>query len=166
MRFVVALDGSEPSRHAALAVGPLARAARAEVLLLEVLNPEDIRETPWAPEPATAIPASAVPGGLVRRGEPPVARLAEDRTQALERARMDAESYLKSEAAHLEGVTSTVHVVWAEHAAEAIAAFAAQQGADVLVIATHGRSGVRHVLMGSVAEAVIRQSTVPVLVVR
>ena len=43
---------------------------------------------------------------------------------------------------------------------------ARQWGADLLVIGTHGRRGVRRLVLGSVAEAVIRQSTTPVLLVR
>lgn len=43
---------------------------------------------------------------------------------------------------------------------------ARQWGADLLVIGTHGRRGVRRLMLGSVAEAVIRQSTMPVLLVR
>ncbi|KWR89410.1 universal stress protein [Cupriavidus sp. IDO] len=39
-------------------------------------------------------------------------------------------------------------------------------GADLLVIGTHGRRGVRRLVLGSVAEAVIRQSSMPVLLVR
>lgn len=38
--------------------------------------------------------------------------------------------------------------------------------ADLIVIATHGRRGLKHVLLGSVAEAVIRHSQCPVLVIR
>lgn len=37
---------------------------------------------------------------------------------------------------------------------------------DLIVIATHGRSGVAHVLMGSVAERVVRKAGCPVLTVR
>ncbi|CAG9174547.1 universal stress protein [Cupriavidus pampae] len=37
---------------------------------------------------------------------------------------------------------------------------------DLLVIGTHGRRGVRRIVLGSVAEAVIRESTMPVLLVR
>jgi nucleotide-binding universal stress UspA family protein len=37
---------------------------------------------------------------------------------------------------------------------------------DVIVIGTHGRSGVRHLLMGSVAEHVVRRAARPVLTVR
>lgn len=39
-------------------------------------------------------------------------------------------------------------------------------GAQLLVLGTHGRRGVRRLLLGSVAEAVVRQSTLPVLLVR
>lgn len=37
---------------------------------------------------------------------------------------------------------------------------------DLIVMGTHGRTGMAHLLMGSVAERVIRSSAVPVLVVR
>ncbi len=39
-------------------------------------------------------------------------------------------------------------------------------GADLIVMGTHGRTGLRHLLLGSMAEKVIRQATVPVLTVR
>jgi universal stress protein A len=39
-------------------------------------------------------------------------------------------------------------------------------GADSIVMATHGRSGVSHFFLGSVAERVVRDSTCPVLTVR
>lgn len=38
--------------------------------------------------------------------------------------------------------------------------------ADLIVIGTHGRRGVRHLLLGSVAEGVVRCATVPVLLIR
>ena len=38
-------------------------------------------------------------------------------------------------------------------------------GVDLIVIGTHGRSGLAHLLLGSVAERVVRQATVPVLAV-
>jgi len=37
---------------------------------------------------------------------------------------------------------------------------------DLVVVATHGRTGVRRLVLGSVAEHVVRESSVPVLVVR
>ena len=38
--------------------------------------------------------------------------------------------------------------------------------ADLLVVGTHGRKGINHLLMGSVAEGVMRTANMPVLLVR
>jgi nucleotide-binding universal stress UspA family protein len=50
--------------------------------------------------------------------------------------------------------------------AEVIVAEAEVEQADLIVMGTHGRSGLPHVLVGSVAEAVIRKAPCPVLAVR
>ena len=42
---------------------------------------------------------------------------------------------------------------------------AEKQGADLIIISTHGRTGLRHALLGSVAEGTVRHSACPVLVV-
>jgi nucleotide-binding universal stress UspA family protein len=51
-------------------------------------------------------------------------------------------------------------------ASEEIVKAAEEQRADVIVMATHGRTGIRHLLLGSVTEKVLRASSCPVLVVR
>lgn len=48
----------------------------------------------------------------------------------------------------------------------AITDAAKRHGADLIVVATHGRTGVLHLLLGSVAERVVRTATCPVLTVR
>jgi len=50
--------------------------------------------------------------------------------------------------------------------AEVIVAYAKAAGADLIVMGTHGRSGLSHLFMGSVAERVIRTAPCPVLTVR
>ena len=50
--------------------------------------------------------------------------------------------------------------------AEEIAALATEVRADLLVVGTHGRRGVRRLLMGSVAERAVRIAPCPVLIVR
>ena len=50
--------------------------------------------------------------------------------------------------------------------AEEILKLAGTEHADLIVMGTHGRTGLPHVLMGSVAESVSRRSTCPVLTVR
>ncbi len=44
--------------------------------------------------------------------------------------------------------------------------FAAEQGIDLIVMGTHGRGGVSHLLLGSIAEKVVRRAPCPVLTVR
>jgi nucleotide-binding universal stress UspA family protein len=65
-----------------------------------------------------------------------------------------------------EGVVTHTHVVARTDVAAAIRETAERLGADVLCIASHGRSGVVRVVLGSVAEKVVRESRRPVLVVR
>jgi nucleotide-binding universal stress UspA family protein len=47
-----------------------------------------------------------------------------------------------------------------------IVGYAAEQGVDLIVVGTHGRGPVAHMLMGSVAERVVRGAPCPVLTVR
>lgn len=51
-------------------------------------------------------------------------------------------------------------------AADDIVRVAEEEGADLIVIGTHGRTGLMRVLMGSVAESVMRLATCPVLTVK
>lgn len=55
-------------------------------------------------------------------------------------------------------------VIDAVDVSRAIVDFAQQEKADFVAMATHGRSGLRRLLLGSVAEVVIRHSHVPVIV--
>jgi nucleotide-binding universal stress UspA family protein len=50
--------------------------------------------------------------------------------------------------------------------AESLARFANENGVDLIVIASHGRSGIKRLIMGSIADAIIRSSCAPVLLVR
>ena len=52
------------------------------------------------------------------------------------------------------------------HPAEAIVHMAQELAVDLIIMATHGRTGVSHILLGSVAEHVIRHGPCPVLAVR
>ena len=51
-------------------------------------------------------------------------------------------------------------------AAETIVQIAQERAADLIVMGTHGRTGLRHLLVGSVAEKVVRLAPCPVLTVR
>jgi nucleotide-binding universal stress UspA family protein len=73
----------------------------------------------------------------------------------------------KLAAAHLEGhgVAYKIETRSGE-ASDGILGLAQEMDAGLIVLATHGRKGVSHFLIGSVAERVIRRSPRPVLVVR
>jgi nucleotide-binding universal stress UspA family protein len=47
---------------------------------------------------------------------------------------------------------------------EAILAFASDKGCDLIVMASHGESGIVRLILGSVTEKIVAQATVPVLV--
>jgi nucleotide-binding universal stress UspA family protein len=82
---------------------------------------------------------------------------------AEEDARQDIERIIKERVHSLENVLPVIRrgIPYQE-----ITQFAKTANADLIVIATHGRTGVAHAVMGSVAEKVIRHSSVPVLTVK
>jgi nucleotide-binding universal stress UspA family protein len=50
--------------------------------------------------------------------------------------------------------------------ATSILAVAEEVGAELIVMATHGRTGLSHFFLGSVAEQVVREASCPVLTIR
>lgn len=82
---------------------------------------------------------------------------------AKNRAARELESMAKRYSAH--GAAVIPHLVEGVPY-EAIVAGARTMGADMIVIGTHGRTGLKHALLGSVAERVTRLSPVPVCSVR
>ena len=79
----------------------------------------------------------------------------------------EAEIYLKTILDRLSksGVNARASVITGK-AAEALIDFVAVNGIDLVIMATHGRSGVGKWVWGSVADRLLRSLTVPVLMVR
>ena len=73
---------------------------------------------------------------------------------------------LVSAGAAAPDVPTVPHLVRGLSESEAIVETARELGADLIVMGTHGRRGLSHVLLGSVAERVVRSATMPVLTVR
>jgi len=88
-------------------------------------------------------------------------------TPAMERKRKEAEEYLRAVAATpaFDGLRVVTTVRSGEAPLEIIAA-ATEMQADVIAMTTHGRTGLRRLLFGSVVEAVLRTADVPVFVLR
>ena len=58
------------------------------------------------------------------------------------------------------------HVLLDGNPGEVIPQYAAQAGMDMVVMGTHGRSGLAHLVMGSVAERVVREAPCPVMTIK
>jgi nucleotide-binding universal stress UspA family protein len=79
----------------------------------------------------------------------------------------EAEEYLASVRRRLEKCGITVDTsVWYGPAATAIIEGARLKKADLIVMSSHGRSGLGRLILGSVAESVLRGTVVPICIVR
>jgi nucleotide-binding universal stress UspA family protein len=91
----------------------------------------------------------------------------EERQRIESSHRSDAQDYLNQLVGRLkyDGVDIQSEVITGK-AAESLADYAEKNGVDLIVIATHGRSGVSRWVWGSVADRILRSACVPVLMVR
>lgn len=145
-RIVVPLDGSDLSERALAPALELARQSGSEVTLLRV----PAMETMLAPDPVGL-------GGF--------AVLWPD--QALDQCRKEAREYLRSirEARSEAGFTLKAEVIDGE-VASTILDTASRMRADLIVMSTHGYSGIARWVMGSVTEKVLQDAPCPVWVLR
>ena len=109
---------------------------------------------------ASELPANLPPETLVTPADATGPVRIDDYTMRGARQRLE----LIAEPLRHEGLAVRTHAV-AGDVAEQILALANEIGADALVVGTHGRKGLSHLLLGSVAEKVVRLSPVPVLTV-
>lgn len=88
-------------------------------------------------------------------------------TETRDALRIDAEARLRKQFHAIDGwgVDGTADVIDGVPA-QAIVDYADRLGADLIVMGTHGRSGFAHLMLGSVAERVLRTAPCPVLTVR
>jgi len=105
---------------------------------------------------ATYVLARVIPGSAEVGVERP------EKERVLAQAKLDLE--VKSFASGGYTVDSVTQI--GPSVAQGILDLAESQGADVIAIATHGRAGVSRLILGSVADKVIRGADLPVLVVR
>jgi len=85
--------------------------------------------------------------------------------ELVEDSRKETDEFVKKHAGHKKGIKIEVELREGEPAHEILEAVKAK-GIDLIVIGTHGRTGLAHAVMGSVAERVVREATCPVLTVR
>ncbi len=91
-----------------------------------------------------------------------------DTVEAQVKAVREAEEYLAHVVERLKarGIDRVETHVWYGPAAASIVEAAAAQNIDLIVMSTHGHSGLGRLVFGSVAESVLRGTRVPILIVR
>lgn len=155
-RILVPLDGSERAAAALPHAETLAKLAGAELILIQVI-----------PSAAMLVSETAVasPGMGLPTVDP---FLSANQYESVEAAlEQDARATLDAAAAPLEKQGIAVQKIILQGApADAILSYAKDNQVDLIVMSTHGRTGLARIVFGSVAESVIRHSASPVLLVR
>lgn len=141
--ILVPVDGSATAALGLSEAIELARALHGRIRLLHVVN-----EMPWIGG-AAALPA--------------VDELVNQMRSSGECILHDAQTDVRA-----EGIEVDTRIIEAlgKHAGEAVVAEAASWPAHLIVCGTHGRRGLKRLLLGSDAEYVVRHTPVPVLLIR
>jgi nucleotide-binding universal stress UspA family protein len=137
-KILIAIDSDAVAARAAEVGGELAHELRAQLALVHVTD---------NPGPRAEMGAAA-----------------QDDERALRRH--EGKRLLSDFHRRLSPTTAALEFIEAGNPAEEIVKTAKNWPADLIVIGSHGRTGMRRALLGSVAEAVMRGAPCPVLVVR
>lgn len=140
-KILCPVDFTDTSREAIRWACGLARTFDATLALVHVYQP----------------PGYALPEGVIIAGPKVMSDLLEAVERELARERATAEDFgaPRIETRAVQGVAS-----------QEIVRLAREESYDLIVMGTHGRTGLAHALLGSVAERVIRGAPCPVLTVR
>ncbi|MFW5921068.1 MAG: universal stress protein [Polyangiales bacterium] len=139
-RILSPVDFSETSDHALRYAVDLASKLGAEMHVVHVYQ----------------LPMYALPDGGVLAGPDVAAGIMDQAQKRMKELTKELDG---------EGVRMKTHVIEGMPHRE-IVRMADEIEADLIIMGTHGRSGLSHLLLGSVAERVVRTSTHPVLTVR
>lgn len=137
-KILVSIDSDPIAAHAADIGADMARLAGAELAFVHVIEPALVNAADTGIQPDVFV------------------------ASAREAARRMIEDFRK----RLPTQTAALDFVQIGNAATEIVNAARDWPADLIVIGSHGRGGLKRALLGSVAEAVMRQAPCPVLVVR
>lgn len=143
-RILVAVDGSDTAEQALLEAINLAKEHQAQLRIVHAVDIVNLNVSTEFPQ------SSEISDAMTRNGR-----------EILRKAEAVARS------AGIPVETRLIEIDTLGHRIpEMIAADAEAWPADLIVICTHGRRGVSHLFLGSVAEGVVRVATKPVLLIR
>ena len=138
---IVPVDGSDPSNAAVELAMRLAREEGASITFAHVVE---------VPRISAMASSSVVSAGF-----------------AVQSAREAGAEILEQAKAQAAGVKIAAQTELLEgECVGALLTFALKKGADLIVVGSHGRSGISRALVGSIAEGILRRSRIPVLVTR
>jgi len=146
-RILITTDGSELSGKGLAEGLALAKALGSEVTVLNVSEP-------WTPIGVDVTGAAVTEYGLIDEFE----KAEEQEGKKI----LDA----AAEKAKAAGVKAKTVYVARKYPADAIIEYVAENGIELVVMASHGRRGIGRVLLGSQTAEVATRSAVPVLVIR
>jgi nucleotide-binding universal stress UspA family protein len=144
-RILVATDGTTLSKKAVSSALALAKLSGAELVALKVVP---------------RYPQSYFEGGIAL----PASEIAKVEKQWAAHGQAVVDAVAK--AAKAKGVTAKALVAKSDLVSEAIIATAKKNKCDLIVMASHGRKGVKRLLLGSETQQVLTHSHIPVLVLR
>ena len=150
--IMVATDGSELSLKAAAFGGELARALGASVSVVMVLDDRSVVPQAWG---AVGFPGS---GEAEPQSTEDVRRFIEEKALGEEVARTSAA------VGELDTAAREV-VVWG-HEANQVCDYAENNDVDMIVLGSHGRTGIKRAILGSVSHSVVNQAPCAVAIVR
>lgn len=148
-KILAPTDLSEISQVGVRYALELARSVGAEVTVYQVVSPEEM-----------------VQQGDSFRGEETVEAMHRLPTPILQRYEAALARFLNDNFSDLTPWLKVREKTELGRPDQAIAQRAKMEGSDLIVIATHGRSGLAHLILGSVTEKVVRTAPCPVLTVR
>ena len=145
-KIVCPVDFSEPSDAALNSAVELAEHFSAEIILCHAINEID----------PTPPPSYTLTHHLMDQ----IPQIMDQMTENAHKAMQDQ---IKN---HVEKRISADHRVVIGDPAKSIVKLAEEEQADLIIMATHGRSGIKGLFFGSVAEKVVRSAICPVLTMR
>jgi len=171
-KILVPLDGSELAESVLPHVESIAKGCEVkDVVFVNVVKP---LETPvggpfeFDEHPAMQPDEVSRERDRFQRGEEKAGAKQADRVSAAGDYLSKAEENLKNVLPKINcpGTNLQVKVLSGENVAETIAEYATVSRADLIIMATHGRSGISRRVWGSVADKILRSGCVPILMVR
>jgi nucleotide-binding universal stress UspA family protein len=162
-RLLIPLDGSPFSRHVLEYVRRFFSPSQVDLILLHVAaEPVGVLANPPRAVSSAWISQLYVSSQDAARAQHPIYATQQEASAG---ANLEVELTPIVRQLEAQGYSVTLSVQFGDPAATIVDAAEASH-ADLVAMATHGRTGLRHLLLGSVAEQVLHRVRVPVLLVR